>query len=416
MNKDDLYDFDVMVIGGGASGMMAAGRSAELGKRVLLLEKNRELGKKLKITGGGRCNITNAEYDEHTLLKNYGKAEQFLYSPFSRFGVKDTFKFFEDRGLPLVVQAGKRSFPKTEKALDVYKVLEKYLSSGKVVIKTNVKIKKILHEKKIITGIEVEGKIYKAKSYILATGGASHPETGSTGDGFRWLEYLGHDIKPPSPTVVPIAVSDKWIKAMPGTVLAEMKITFYVDGKKKFSKEGNILCTHFGISGPLVLNFAEKVNDLLYEGEVTAKIDLYPKLNEKELEQKIIKIFDENKNKNFKNALPHLVPSGMTNVMCTLLNDINPETKVHSIKKEARKDLRNILKNLPLHITGLLGFDKAVVVDGGVSLKEVDTITMRSKIISNLFVTGDLLHINRKSGGYSLQICWTSGYLAGSNA
>ncbi len=410
------FDFDVIVIGGGASGMLAAGRSAELGKKVLILEKNKTLGEKLKITGGGRCNITNAEYDNRILLKNYGSSEQFLYSAFTQFGVKETFAFFEKRGLPFIIEPGKRAFPKTEKATDVLKVLEKYLNEGKVTVKTNSVVSKILKNKNQINGIQVGNKTFTAHSYVLATGGTSHPETGSTGDGFKWLCDLGHTVKPPTATVVPLSVKDTWVKSLSGISVSSMKITFYVDNIKNFSKTGKLLFTHFGISGPLILNSAGKVSDLLHTGMVTAKIDLFPNTDIPQLEKMIIKIFDENKNKILKNALDEIVPPGTKEAILLLLKNIDPDLKVHSITKEDRKKIVMLLKSLPLTISGLMGLDKAVVVDGGVDLKEIDTKTMRSKIIENLFITGDLLHINRKSGGFSLQICWTTGYLAGNNA
>ena len=410
------YDFDVLVIGGGPSGMMAAGRAAELGKKVLLFEKNKLFGEKLLMTGGGRCNITNAEYDNRALLKNYGKAEQFLYSPFSQFGVKDTFSFFEKKGLPLVIQARKRAFPNTEKATDVLKVLESYVKDGGVVVKINSPVSKILKEGNKITGVKVGNKIYTAHSYILSTGGISRSEKGLSGEGFNWLSDLGHKVKSPTPTIVPLAVKDAWVKSMPGVSLSFMKITFYLDGVKKFSKTGKLLFTHFGLSGPLILNSAGKVGDLLKLGIVTAKIDAYPDTNEAELEKKIIKVFDENKNKMFKNILDEIVPHGTTDAILSLLKGVDSNTKVHSITKETRKNLVALLKALPLTITGLMGFDRAVIADGGVDLAEIDMKTMQSKIIENLFVTGDLLHINRPSGGFSLQLCWTTGYLAGSNA
>ena len=414
--QKEKYDFNVIVIGGGASGMMAAGRCEELGKKVLMLEKNTELGAKLKITGGGRCNITNAEYNTRALLKNYGDAEKFLYSPFSQFGVKDTFEFFEKRGLPFVIELGNRAFPKTEKASDVLKVLEKYMRGGGVTIKVNSQVSKILIERKKITGVKVKEKIYTANSYIIATGGNSHPETGSTGDGFLWLKELGHNVKPPTPTVVPLAVKENWVKSLSGITLSSMKITYYLDNKKSFSKIGKLLFTHFGLSGPTIMNSAKKVDDLLHAGVVTAKIDIFPEINETVLEKKVIKLFDDNKNKMLKNVLSEIIPNNMVGTALSLLKNFDIEIKVHSITKESRRELVLLLKSLPVTITGLMGFDKAIVADGGVPLTEIDMKTMKSKIIENLFITGDLLNINRPSGGFSLQLCWTTGYVAGSNA
>lgn len=407
--------YDVIVIGGGASGMMAAGVAAGIGKKVLLLEKNKSLGEKLKITGGGRCNITNAEYDIRAFLKNYGKAAEFLYSPFSQFSAKDTFSFFESRGLPLVVQARNRAFPNTEKAIDVFNVLNKELHKSKAVVKTNCLIKHIHHADGRITSIETNIGTFAASSYILSTGGMSHPETGATGDGFRYLETFGHTVKAPTPSIVPIEVSDAWIKMLAGVSLSFMKITFYQNDKKQFAKTGKVLFTHFGLSGPLILNSASKISDLLQEGPVTATIDAFPDTDLGALEARIIKLFDANKNKMLRTAFKEIVPEGTARAIETLL-PIDFETKVHSVTKEERKKIVHLLKALPVTITNLMGYDRAVVADGGVYLSEIDTKTMRSKLIANLFVTGDLLNINRPSGGYGLQLCWTTGYVAGTNA
>lgn len=414
--KQSDYIYDVIVIGGGASGMMAAGRAAERGKRVLLLEKNKNLGEKLKITGGGRCNITNAEENERVFLSRYGKAEQFLYSPFSRFGVKAAFSFFESRGLPLAVEAGKRVFPKTEKAIDVSRVLEKYMRKGNVNIRANMKVNRIAAANGRVEKIIADGGEFFASSYILATGGKSHPETGSTGDGFLWLEKLGHKVAEPSPALVPLAVREAWVKEAAGVSLSPVKITFFVDDKKKLAIKGKILFTHFGLSGPLILNAARNVSDMLHEGEVTALIDPYPDIDLGSLDKKIVKIFDANKNKSLKNVFKEIAPAGLSGVVLSLLKNINPDVKTHSVTKEERKQITRLLKALPAGISGLMGYDRAIVVDGGLSLAEIDAKTMRSKLYDNLYVTGDLLNITRPSGGFSLQLCWTTGYVAGSNA
>lgn len=408
--------FDVVVIGGGASGIMAALVAGEAGKKVLILEKNKELGVKLKITGGGRCNITNAELDTRAFLSNFGKAADFLFSPFSQFGVQSTFDFFEARGLPLTVQARKRAFPKTEKALDVFKCLKRALDKNQVFIKTSCVVKKINHKSGKVTEIETNQGMFTGHSYILATGGVSHPETGSTGDGFKWLRDLGHSVQAPTPTIVPLAVEEAWVKILAGTALSFMKITFYLEGKKQFSKTGKVLFTHFGLSGPLILNCASAVAGLLQAGRVSATIDAYPDTDLGSLEKQIIKTFDEHKNKTLKTVFKLLVPAGTAVVLQTLLPTINFEAQVNTITKEERKKIVCVLKALPVTITNLMGYDRAVVADGGVTLTEVDTCTMRSRKLENLFITGDLLHINRPSGGYSLQLCWTTGYVAGKNA
>ncbi len=420
-----MAEYDVIVVGGGASGLMAAGRAAQCGKRVLLLEKNKKLGEKLGISGGGRCNITNAEEDVRVFAAMYGKAEQFVYALVAQFGVKDTFTFFESRGLPLVVQARKRAFPASEKAGDVIKVLEKYVRDGGVVVRTGSAVSKIVSDKAGISAVYCGTTEYRAKSYILATGSVSHPETGSTGDGFEWLRELGHTVAAPTPTIVPLKVADKWSKTLSGTSLSFMKITFFVDtsttlsagAKKAFSKTGKVLFTHFGLSGPLILNCASAVADLLHSGAVTAAIDAYPHTDLGSLQKTIIAVFDKNKNKTLKNIIKEVVPDGMhKGVLMLLERKMDITKKVHSVTKEERKGLVRLLKALPLTIEGLMGFDRAVIADGGVPLSEIDTKTLRSKKIPNLFITGDLLHIKRPSGGYSLQLCWTTGSVAGNTA
>jgi len=408
--------YDVLVIGGGASGMMAAGRAAEKGKKVLLIEKNDKLGEKLAITGGGRCNITNAEEDQRLFLSKYGTADKFLYSAFSQFGVRNTFSFFESKGLPLKVEAYKRAFPATERATDVVLALKRYLDKGRVEVRTGVTVTQIVTKDGRVEKVHTDTGAFSARSYILATGGVSHPETGSTGDGFKWLDNLGHIVLKPTPTLVPLKVKEGWVKKLLGVSILMMKITFYSHGVKKFSRTGPLLFTHFGISGPTVLNCSGQVADLLQEGSVRVYIDVFPDLDPGALDKKMTELFDANKNKQLKNVLKDIVPPGTSEAFLALLPSIDPEVKVHSVTKEQRHELAALLKRIPMLVNGLMGLDKAVVADGGLPLTEVDTKTMRSKHLENLFVTGDLLHITRPSGGYSLQLCWTTGYVAGSHA
>lgn len=420
MNKPE-EEYDVIVVGGGASGLMAAGRAAEAGKRVLLLEKNHKLGEKLSISGGGRCNILNAEENVRELLSHYGSGEQFLYSAFAQFGMKETYAFFESHGLPLIVEARKRAFPASQLATDVTATLERYARENGVRIRLGSPVKEVRttgdKNAPTISLVVAGGVEYRARSFIFATGGLSHPETGSTGDGFRWLERLGHTIEKPTPGIVPLATRELWSKEISGVSLSFMKITFFVDGKKAFAKTGKILFTHFGISGPLILNSAARVGKLLHEGEVTATIDAYPDTDLGSLERSLIATFDKNKNKMLKNIMDDIVPHGTIKGLLPMIAEfVHPDTKVHSVTKEDRKKIVRLLKALPLTVVGLMGFDRAVVADGGVPLSEIDTRTMRSKKVSNLFLTGDLLNINRPSGGYSLQLCWTTGWVSGTNA
>ncbi len=411
--KYDSETYDVIVIGGGPAGMMAAGTAAKNDKKVLLIEKNTDLGNKLKITGGGRCNITNYELDNKKLLAHYGDADKFLYSPFSQFSVKDTFTFFEKRKLPLVTQARNRVFPKSEKAYDVYMVMKEFIKKEEVKTLQGSPIFKINQRGNEITSVDTRNTRYTAKKYIVAVGGLAAPETGSTGDGFKWLEKLGHTVHSSNPDIVPLQASDYWIKQISGTTLSFMKITFFCNEKKEFSKTGKILFTHFGLSAPLILNSAKQVAELLDRGHVTAEIDMFPDTDLGSLEKRVLKIFDQNKNKNIRNALYELLPKKIAEVIHDMMRLEDQDKKVHSIIVEERKKLLHLLKHLPLTIDGLMGLDRAVIADGGIPLEEIDTKTMQSKIIKNLYVIGDMLHVNRPSGGYSLQLCWTTGYVAG---
>ncbi len=408
--------FDVIVVGGGPAGMMAAGHAAEYGRRVLLIEKNRALGEKLKLTGGGRCNITNAEFDTRAFLAHFGADGKFFFSPFSRFSVQETFDFFAERGLPLVIEERKRAFPHTQQATDVIQTLEEYLRENGVKILLGTRVKRLLLEKDTLVGIETDRGSFRSESVVLATGGASYKKTGSTGEGLEWLQQTGHTIHEASPDIVPLRVKEPWVKALSGTTLDPMKITFTATNGKSISKVGKILFTHFGISGPLILNSAHEVKQLLKHGNVVATIDLFPELEPHLVDRRVLEVFDENKNKTLRNATKLLVPVGMARALATNLPPNLLEKKVNSVSQEERKSLVKKLKALPLTVIGTMGYDWAVISDGGVDLTEIDTRTMTSRRHPNLFIIGDLLHISRPSGGFSLQLCWTTGWVAGENA
>lgn len=420
-NKDDFLEnkkWDVVVVGGGPSGMMTAGQSAKNGASVLLLEKNRQLGRKLLLTGGGRCNIFKAEEDQKKLLSNYTGSEKFLYSPFSQHGMKDSWDFFESLGLSIVVEARKRAFPKSQKATDVLRVLKQFMIENGVKIRTGVTVEGFKTENKKIVGVETNVGLIKAKNFVLSTGGKSYPETGSTGEGLIWLKNLGHTVHSPNPDLVPLTVKETWVKSLSGVSLSFMKITFARDRDKvngKFSKTGKLLFTHFGISGPLILDSSHRVKKLLQKGPVLASIDLYPDTDLGSLRKRILNIFEKNKNKDLKNVLPLFVPDGLSDALLMLIPKKVAQKKVHSIIREEREQLSDMLKAVPLTITGSMGFDWAIISDGGVDLKEVDTKSMSSKLYSNLYLTGDVLNIVRPSGGYSLQLCWTTGFVAGNH-
>ncbi len=414
MNNSRTYD--LIVIGGGPSGMMMAGRAADLGARVLLLEKNKVFGKKLKITGGGRCNITNAEFDVRKFLENFPESKEFLYSPFSKFSSKDTFTFFESKGLPLVVEGRKRAFPETQKATDVVAVMERFVKRNGIEVKMGVRVASIeKKDGKMVSVKTTKGEEFFGDNFAIATGGLAVPETGSTGDGLNILKKLGHAISQPNPNVVPLTTDEEWVHSLSGTTLSFMTIRFLQNGKAKVKKTGKILFTHFGVSGPLILNSAYEVKKMLAIGEVIASIDMFPDTEENELDRRVLKLFDKNKNKLTKNVLPEILPENLAKTILSL-PDINlSEREVNSITKEERKKLVKKIKGLTFEITGTLGFDKAVIADGGVVLEEVNFKNMTSKLYPNLYLLGDVLNINRPSGGFSLQMCWTTGWVAGND-
>lgn len=418
MTKEEVWD--VAVIGGGAAGMMAAGQAAHAGARTVLIEKNRTLGKKLLITGGGRCNITNAEPDERVFLSKFnsrGKAaDQFLFSPFSRHGVADSLSFFNEHGLETKVEARNRVFPITDDAQSVWDVLHTYMTENHVQVMSGISVVKIVHESNRISYVQLanDQRIY-AKSFIFATGGLSRPDTGSTGDGFEWLRELGHTVAKPDPSLVPLTLKDTWTSSLAGVSLPNITLSLIEDGKKTAKQSGGMVFTHQGISGPATLNLSRDVGERLPYGPVTLSLDLLPKETLETLDGRLREAIAAESNRKIRNVLSSLIPGALVSVVLDIAN-VEEDTPANSVTREQRIALGTAIKNIHLNVKGRLGFEKAIIASGGVELTDVDTRTMRSRIIDNLYIVGDLLNIDRPSGGYSLQLCWTTATVAALDA
>ncbi|PKL72100.1 aminoacetone oxidase family FAD-binding enzyme [Candidatus Kuenenbacteria bacterium HGW-Kuenenbacteria-1] len=418
-----LETFDVAVIGGGPAGIMAAGRAAELGAKVILLEKNKTLAQKLLLTGNGRCNLTQNQLDNRKFVKKIGLNGKFLFSSLSRFGPKKTMQFFKSKNLLLKIEEDERVFPKSDCAKDVLKILQKYLETQKVkifyeadIINFKLKNKQIKKIKLVLSKAKgLKNGIIQARNYIIATGGKSYPITGSTGDGYQWLKKMGHTIIDIAPALVPIKIKENWIKDLQGLSFKNIAINIFQNNKKKVTYFGEMIFTHFGLSGPIILNASKEIGEFLKKGKVEIKIDFKPTLNFQQLDEQLQNDFQRNANKNFENYLCKLFPKKMISIIIKLL-EINANKKINAITKEERKNLINFLKETKISVLGLMGYDQAIITSGGINLKEVDSKTMRSKIIDNLFFAGEILDLDGPTGGYNLQICWSTGYTAGTYA
>lgn len=406
--------FDVVVVGGGSAGMLAAATAAKRHEHVLILEKNAVLGKKLSITGGGRCNVTNNRPDTRDLASAYGEAGKFLHSLFARYGVKDSITYFESHGVSLVEENEGRLFPSTHQASTIVSVLENDCHASGVIVKCNTAVESIAKEGGVFAVTTAEG-VVRARSCIVATGGTARPDTGSTGEGFSWLRELGHTIVPSSKALVPLTSSDTWVPSLAGVTLPEVKITVRVDSKREIQTKGKILFTHVGLSGPSVLNLSRQIGELLNAGEVTVGIGMFPNADEVLVRQQLRVCLENYSNQKIQKALSHLVPTALVAPILTLA-EVSPDTPTHSVRSEERRRISHYLYELPVTISGLLGPDKAIATGGGVELSEIDWRTMESKIVPKLFLVGDVLNINRPSGGYSLQLCWSTGAVAGVSA
>lgn len=406
-----------VIIGGGAAGLMAACAAAEKygGRAVTVIEKNRRPGRKLMITGKGRCNVTN-NCDRDTLISNVPANGRFLFSAFSDFGTADTMEFFEKRGVPLKTERGNRVFPVSDKASDIVDALVNTVRKSGVKILT-AEAEEILTENFSVTGVRTrDGGILEADSVILATGGMSYPVTGSTGDGYEMAGMLGHTVTPLKASLVPLNVKQGFCSRLSGLSLKNVTLTVYESGRKKpvFSELGEMLFTHFGISGPLVLSASAHMRKM-GSSEYTAYIDLKPALDEQKLDSRILRDFEEEKNRDFANSLDKLLPKSIIPVIISL-SGIAPDTKVNQISREQRSQLCGVLKALRLDITGFRPIEEAIITGGGISVKEINPSTMESKLVSGLFFAGEIIDADAYTGGFNLQIAFSTGHLAGKNA
>lgn len=407
--------WDVAVIGGGPAGMMAAGRAAEMGAKVVLIEKNKTLGKKLLITGGGRCNVTNGELDTRKFLANFKDSGKFLSSPFSQWNVKESLEFFHTRKMPTKEEAEMRIFPLSNTAQSVWDVLVAYVKQYNVTVISNAPIAKLVADESGIAGAQVrDGKMIRAKSFILATGGTSHPETGSTGDGYAWLRELGHTVSDASAALVPIALKDPAVGAS-GVSVRDAKITLFQNDVKQSQNSGKILFTHVGLSGPAILNISREIGELLKYGPLIIEIDLLADMGPEKVNTALQDTLKVNSNKKIKNSLKGIIAPALVPIILEKAQ-IDGEIFCNAVTRDARVLLMKILKHCRFEAKNLLGMEKAVITAGGVALTEVDFKTMRSTKYKNLYLVGDILNVDRPSGGYSLQLCWTTGFVAGSAA
>ena len=401
----------ILIVGGGAAGMMAAISAAKCGHDVHLYEKNEKLGKKIYITGKGRCNVTNA-CDTEDLFNNIVTNKKFMYSSIYTFDNNMVQDFFEEEGCPLKTERGNRVFPVSDKSYDIINALERAMKKLGVHINLFSEVSDIIVDNNTAKGIVVSGKKIMGDRILLATGGYSYPSTGSTGDGHSFAKKYGHDVTKCSPALVPFVAKEEWVKDLQGLSLRNCKVTLFNDNKIIYEDFGELLFTHFGVSGPTVLSASSYVTELIKKKELRLSIDLKSALDLQTLDERVLRDFEENKNRIFGNSLDKLLPKSLIPVVIER-SEIPYDKKVNEITKDERKKLINTIKNFDLTLTGLRGFNEAIITHGGINVKEIDPGTMESKIIKNLFFAGEIIDVDAVTGGFNLQIAWSTGYLAG---
>ncbi len=404
----------VLVVGGGAAGMFAAITAARNGHQVFLFEKNEKLGKKLFITGKGRCNITNA-CDMETLFASVVTNSKFLYSSFYGYTNWDVIEFFENLGVRTKIERGERVFPVSDHSSDVIHALEREIERLGIKVRLRTTVKKIVNENNVFQSITLgDGTSVSGDACIVATGGLSYQTTGSTGDGMRFASELGHKVTECMPALVPLKTKEPWVPELQGLSLKNVEASIY-DGKKKlYQNFGEMLFTHYGVSGPLMLSASSYIGKKLKDKELRLEIDLKPALTEEQLDNRVLRDFEENKNRQFKNSIGKLFPSKLIPVIMEV-SGIDPEKKVNVISREERLAFVRLIKHFTMTVTGLRDYNEAIITKGGISTKEIDPGTMESKLIKQLYFVGEVLDLDALTGGFNLQIAWSTAYAAGNN-
>lgn len=406
-----MTDFPIAVIGAGAAGLMAAGYAAELGREVLLFERNKTPGKKLAITGKGRCNLTN-NCSVSAFMENVPTNPRFLYASLHAFEPADTMAFFEELGVPLKTERGNRVFPQSDRASDIVGALKKYVNRSGSVRQIHERVREIVADEGGVSSVRTDCGDYPVSAVILATGGASYPLTGSDGDGYRMAERLGHTIVPLKPSLVPIVTEEKWCAELQGLSLRNTgcRVIDTTSGKCVYEDFGELMFTHFGITGPMVLSASSRLGSLT-AGRYRMLLDLKPALDEKTLDHRILSDFSKYANKDFINSLSDLLPSKLIPVVCRL-SGIAPDKKVNAITREERKTLLGLLKEFTVTLRAYRPLDEAIITSGGISVKEIEPGSMRSKLVDGLYFAGEIIDVDAYTGGFNLQIAFATARLA----
>ncbi|UCD06550.1 MAG: NAD(P)/FAD-dependent oxidoreductase [candidate division WOR-3 bacterium] len=404
----------IVVIGGGPAGMMAAGRAAEKGCEVILLEKMHRLGSKLAITGKGRCNLTNMGGID-SFIEHYGKNGNFLRNCFARFFNQDLIDFFETRGVRTVLERGQRVFPRSGNAEDIVECLAAFLRKNEVEIRMEFTVDAILTDVNRINGVRGSGVDISCDAVIIATGGRSYPMTGSTGDGYRFAMDLGHRVRKPEPALVPIEVEEDFIRKMQGLSLKNVEVSAYARGRRFTTLFGEMLFTHFGVSGPIILTMSRQIVQEIQKHKVTLSINFKPALTDEQLERRLLREFDHHGKMKCRSVMKHLLPVTTIDIFLTRAG-IPADRHVSEINREERQRILHYLRDFRLTVKGPRPISEAIITDGGVALDEIDPYTMQSRLVSGLFFCGEVIDVAGDTGGYNLQAAFSTGHLAGESA